>query len=87
MPNPSMTRARVRILSLLTTKRPNPTIREMCAALSLSPNAIHETLRKARLAGVAETNGEPGGWRLTRHGAKVVRALSAAFRVVDEVKS
>jgi DNA-binding transcriptional regulator YhcF (GntR family) len=82
----NLTRHRVRVLSLLRAKNRGPSIREMAMALGgVTPNAIHEVLRMARDAGIAETDGKAGGWHLTAHGESVVALLSSALAAADSL--
>ena len=80
----AMTRSRVRVLALLRAKNRGPSIRAMCASRGgVTTNAVHEVLREARAAGLAETDGKAGGWHLTPHGEKVVRMFEAVLSEVD----
>ena len=80
----NMTRRRVKVLSLLRAKNRGPSVRDMCEALGgCTTNAVHEVLREARAAGLAETDGKAGGWHLTPHGETVVRMFEAVLSEVD----
>jgi len=69
---PSLSPSRIRVLRLID----GASIREIARAFGgVSPNAIHQHLRKARADGFAETDGSRGGWRLTRRGESILRAL------------
>lgn len=83
----NMTRRRVKVLALLRAKNRGPSVRDMCESLGgVTPNAVHEVLRQARDAGLAETDGKAGGWHLTEHGEKVVRMFEAVLGEVDAMR-
>lgn len=61
----------MRVLRLLDGR----TVREIGEVLHLSANGVHQHLRGARDDGLAETDGTAGGWRTTRRGDAILRAL------------
>ena len=62
-------------LQVLRAVTPGATVRRVARALGLTAGGVHYHLRAARAAGLATTDGQPGGWRLTPRGERVLRAL------------
>jgi len=72
---PYMSPQRYRVLQQLASN-PQQSVRQIGAALALSPNGVHGHLRHARRDGLAETDGMLAGWRLTERGAALMDALA-----------
>jgi len=69
-----MSEARHRVLSHVRANS-GQSIRQMGAALGLTPNGVHAHLRAARVDGLSHTDGGMAGWRLTERGEALLDAI------------